>query len=256
MQCIRLLPPVILAIASALSLGFLNWCHVVKFPKSVGSTKGMYLSRRITLGFWGHSSYFWQEGGPNPWNPEEILPTEWKVGACKSYPDYIDDAGTLDAPFQAARVFSILTPIFAVLSTVLVCGVKPFAFGTARKLICIPVLLAALSSGLTLLIFLSDVCNSSSWQLIEQNQTCELDAGAIVAIVNMFLFKLSAILMFISAETNIQKPADRVQSDNKPAEEEPAEGKPAEEEPADYSLKAEGNVEIGSDSEEISVHDV
>eukprot|EP00546_Thalassionema_frauenfeldii_P006937 CAMPEP_0178922316 /NCGR_PEP_ID=MMETSP0786-20121207/16083_1 /TAXON_ID=186022 /ORGANISM="Thalassionema frauenfeldii, Strain CCMP 1798" /LENGTH=133 /DNA_ID=CAMNT_0020596661 /DNA_START=237 /DNA_END=638 /DNA_ORIENTATION=+ len=105
----------------------------------------------------------------------------------------------MDIFFQIARISSIVAPILGVIATILVCVTRP------RRILAIPIFLPGIASGLVLLIFLSEICDSSSWAMIEQDQKCELDAGSYIAIGNMVLFPLCALLYCLSAGGNNDK---------------------------------------------------
>lgn len=142
---------------------------------------GAYLPKRITIGFWGHSNYFFLEET-----------SEWKVPGCVALPKYIVESTTEDIFFQIARISSIVAPILGVFATILACGFRP------RRIFVIPIFLAGIASALILLIFLSEICESSSWAMIEQDQKCELDAGSYIAIGNTGLFALCTVLYCFS----------------------------------------------------------
>mmetsp|Transcript_18548 Transcript_18548/g.28035 ORF Transcript_18548/g.28035 Transcript_18548/m.28035 type:complete len:235 (-) Transcript_18548:205-909(-) len=176
---------VFLTVACSLSILGTSLCDFARFPREVGLD--ILMPRNIEIGFWGRSGYtYWR-------NYEGI----WQVGVCYAYTE--KNTEVFDSAFTAARVFSILTPIFALVTSLILCsaGYQP----RMMKLLCIPLLLTTLFSGLTLLIFSSAVCDTNNWAWPEyfKRQSCELGSGGIVVIVNTILFFLSTVMLFFMA---------------------------------------------------------
>mmetsp|Transcript_23435 Transcript_23435/g.34588 ORF Transcript_23435/g.34588 Transcript_23435/m.34588 type:complete len:224 (+) Transcript_23435:68-739(+) len=183
----QMIIPVFLTIACGLSVLSVSYCHFVAFPQDIG--KGYFLPKKLEIGFWGHSGYALVQ---------DINENIWKVDVCYTYSEAAST--NIDGTFEAARVFAIMTPIFGIISSILWCC--EFLTKSRKKLLCIPLLLTTIFSGLSLLVFSSNVCNTKNWENFDgTEQSCILSNGSIIAITNTILYFLSAIMVYVHASS-------------------------------------------------------
>lgn len=191
---------VFLTIACGLSILGSSYCHFVRFSKDIGTN--FSLPQNLEIGLWGGSGYYY-------WGNFDGtgVPPVWQVHFCFPYDD--EESEHFDTAFIAARVFSILTPIFAILTSAAVCFIG-FKNHRICKVLCVPLLYTTVFQGLTLLIFLSDMCKSSALKFSDyfKDQKCELSTGSKVVIVNTLLFLLSTVMLYEVARRAEQSSKD------------------------------------------------
>mmetsp|Transcript_19749 Transcript_19749/g.29939 ORF Transcript_19749/g.29939 Transcript_19749/m.29939 type:complete len:231 (+) Transcript_19749:106-798(+) len=225
----RWLVPVLLIVTGALSIFGVSFCHFVVFPEPVTSNE--FRPEKVSIGFWGYNHFYFYNGTNSGDSEQEF----WRVEGCKAYLD--EDADTLDATFQAARVFAILTPIFAILSAILVCTMGNFGNSKVTKCLSGLLLLTTLFSGLSLLFFSSDVCETKNWRPkiaeLMEDQTCHLDTGSIIVVVNTILLFLIAVMVYFMPTGESTYTAGGEDEAVAKDEEEPKEGGREEEEAAE-----------------------
>jgi len=122
------------------------------------------------------------------------------VKTCQIYPDDVSP----DASWKAARAFSSLTLVFAIIiiivKTCMSCSSDHRQMGVINSKISILYLLTALFQGLTLLSLNSELCTSNSrstWNDIQWSDTCSIDTGAKCIISAMVFWFAAAFSSFL-----------------------------------------------------------
>jgi len=166
-------------------------CNFIKFTSTSGSPEP--LSAGFGMWYYRFFSVVYSVDG---WFAFE---------SCHGYPDYV----TIDGSWMAARTFSILTFIFAMIVLIAACFSSCTTLHSGKLIFAweAPLyLLTALCQGLTLLFLSSSVCKnntfiqdlSNKYPHITFPDTCSLDTGAKLSISAMVFFFAASVSAFFA----------------------------------------------------------